>query len=132
MDAAGNAYVAGVTQSANFPVSGNAADPTYGGTAGPVRNQIPQPDRSVNNSTIWRADFNKASYENMLFSSTPGAISMRNFYIEQSSGRKIQATRKVDPNLIGGLILQVGSRRVDASVRGRLERLRQELTATRA
>ena len=33
VDAAGNAYVAGVTQSANFPVSGNAADPTYGGTS---------------------------------------------------------------------------------------------------
>jgi len=33
VDAAGNAYVAGVTQSVNYPVSGNAADPTYGGTS---------------------------------------------------------------------------------------------------
>jgi F-type H+-transporting ATPase subunit delta len=47
--------------------------------------------------------------------------------IEQSSGRTVEATRKVDPNLIGGIVLQAGSLRVDASVRGRLNRLRQEL-----
>lgn len=47
--------------------------------------------------------------------------------IEDASGRKVQATRKVDPALIGGLVLQAGSLRVDASVRGRLERLRHEL-----
>jgi F-type H+-transporting ATPase subunit delta len=51
--------------------------------------------------------------------------------IAKASGRQIQATRNVDPSLIGGLVLQVGSRRVDSSVRGRLERLRRELT-TRA
>jgi ATP synthase F1 delta subunit len=50
--------------------------------------------------------------------------------IEHSSGRKVEATRKVDPELVGGMILQAGSLRVDASVRGRLERLRHEL-ATR-
>jgi F-type H+-transporting ATPase subunit delta len=47
--------------------------------------------------------------------------------IEQSSGRTVEATRSVDPDLIGGLILQAGSLRVDASVRGRLNRLRREL-----
>jgi F-type H+-transporting ATPase subunit delta len=51
--------------------------------------------------------------------------------IEQASGRKIEATRAVDPNLIGGIVLQAGSLRVDASVRGRLERLGRDL-ATRA
>ena len=50
--------------------------------------------------------------------------------IEQASGRRVEATRSVDPTLIGGLILQAGSLRVDASVRGRLNRLRTEL-ATR-
>ena len=48
--------------------------------------------------------------------------------IERATGRKVEATRKVDPELIGGAVLQAGSLRVDASVRGRLERLRQELT----
>ena len=47
--------------------------------------------------------------------------------IEQASGRKVEATRSVDPGLVGGIVLQAGSYRVDASVRGRLERLRQEL-----
>ena len=48
--------------------------------------------------------------------------------IEQASGRPVEATRHVDPELIGGVVLQVGSRRVDASVRGRLDRLRRQLT----
>jgi F-type H+-transporting ATPase subunit delta len=47
--------------------------------------------------------------------------------IEKASGRTVEATRHVDPSLIGGMILQAGSLRVDASVRGRLERLRREL-----
>ncbi|MDX6510487.1 MAG: F-type H+-transporting ATPase subunit delta [Gaiellaceae bacterium] len=47
--------------------------------------------------------------------------------IEEASGRQVDATRSVDPDLIGGLILQAGSMRVDASVRGRLNRLRQDL-----
>lgn len=47
--------------------------------------------------------------------------------IEKASGRSIEATRSVDPDLVGGIVLQVGSFRADGSVRGRLERLRQEL-----
>ena len=47
--------------------------------------------------------------------------------IEQAAGRKVEATRTVDPGLIGGIVLQVGSHRLDASVRGRIERLRREL-----
>jgi F-type H+-transporting ATPase subunit delta len=47
--------------------------------------------------------------------------------IEEASGRTVEATRSVDPDLIGGIVLQAGSLRVDASVRGRLDRLRREL-----
>ena len=47
--------------------------------------------------------------------------------IEAASGRSVEASRSVDPELIGGLILQAGSLRVDASVRGRLARLRRDL-----
>jgi F-type H+-transporting ATPase subunit delta len=51
--------------------------------------------------------------------------------IEKASGRTVEATRTVDPGLIGGIVVQVGSHRADGSVRGRLERLRHELaTAT--
>jgi F-type H+-transporting ATPase subunit delta len=51
--------------------------------------------------------------------------------IEQASGRAVDATRSVDPDLIGGIVLQAGSLRVDASVRARLEKLRRELTTAR-
>jgi F-type H+-transporting ATPase subunit delta len=51
--------------------------------------------------------------------------------IERASGRSVEARRTVDPSLIGGVILQAGSLRVDASVRGRLERLRRELVLNR-
>ena len=52
--------------------------------------------------------------------------------IESASGRKVQAERKVDPDLIGGIVLQAGSMRLDASVRGRLERLRHDLAQARS
>jgi F-type H+-transporting ATPase subunit delta len=52
--------------------------------------------------------------------------------IESASGRKVQASRKVDPDLIGGIVLQAGSMRLDASVRGRLQRLRNDLTHARS
>jgi ATP synthase F1 delta subunit len=47
--------------------------------------------------------------------------------IEKASGRPVVATHRVDPDLIGGIVLQAGSFRLDASVRGRLNRLRQDL-----
>jgi F-type H+-transporting ATPase subunit delta len=52
--------------------------------------------------------------------------------IEEASGRKVQATRKVDTDLIGGIVLQAGSMRLDASVRGRLDRLRQDFSQARS
>jgi F-type H+-transporting ATPase subunit delta len=50
--------------------------------------------------------------------------------IQKSAGRKVEATRLVDPSLIGGLVVQAGSLRLDASVRGRLNQLREELTTS--
>ncbi|HEY7196942.1 MAG TPA: ATP synthase F1 subunit delta [Gaiellaceae bacterium] len=47
--------------------------------------------------------------------------------IEKAAGRKVEATRTVDPDLIGGIVLQAGSRRADGSVRGRLNELREDL-----
>lgn len=52
--------------------------------------------------------------------------------VGKASGRKVRASRAVDPSLVGGLVLQVGSRRLDASIRGRLDRLRHELTTRRS
>ena len=50
--------------------------------------------------------------------------------IERVSDQKLRATRRVDPNLIGGFVLQAGSHRVDASVRARLQLLRRQLSGT--
>jgi F-type H+-transporting ATPase subunit delta len=47
--------------------------------------------------------------------------------IEQASGRRVEAERMVDPDLIGGLVLKAGSLEVDSSIRGRLARLRRDL-----
>ena len=47
--------------------------------------------------------------------------------IARASGRPVDATRSVDESLIGGFVLQAGTMRVDASVRGRIDRLRREL-----
>ena len=66
---------------------GDLIHPVTQGTPGPVHNQIPEPDRAVDNTTIWAPDFNQAYFENLLFSEMPNAVSMRNYYIEQSSNR---------------------------------------------
>jgi F-type H+-transporting ATPase subunit delta len=47
--------------------------------------------------------------------------------IEEASGRSVVATRTVDPDIIGGIVVQAGSVRADASVRRRLDQLREEL-----
>lgn len=49
--------------------------------------------------------------------------------IEQTAGQRVEATRTVDPDLIGGLVLRAGSILVDSSVRGRLDKLRDELVS---
>ncbi len=51
------------------------------------RNEIPEPDRAVDNSTLWEPDFSRDYYMGILFDESPGATSMRSYYIEQSSNR---------------------------------------------
>src|SRR3954467_11441306 len=47
--------------------------------------------------------------------------------IEEQTGQRIDLDANVDPDVIGGLVLRVGNLVMDASVRGRLERLRKEV-----
>ena len=60
---------------------------------GPLHNKIPQPDRTKDNSTNWRADYSPAYYRNLYFGSgdAPGSggatESVRQYYERQSSGR---------------------------------------------
>jgi F-type H+-transporting ATPase subunit delta len=43
------------------------------------------------------------------------------------TGTTVEVQTAVDPALIGGLTVRIGDRLIDASVRGRLERLREQL-----
>ena len=49
--------------------------------------------------------------------------------VRELTGSHVEITATVDPELIGGLTVRVGDRLIDASVRGRLERLRDRLVA---
>jgi F-type H+-transporting ATPase subunit delta len=49
--------------------------------------------------------------------------------LEEMTGGSVKLATAVDPSLIGGLTVRVGDRMIDASVRGRLERLRDQLVA---
>jgi F-type H+-transporting ATPase subunit delta len=49
--------------------------------------------------------------------------------VEAMAGATIDLKSAVDPNLIGGLTIQVRDRLLDASIRGRLERLRDQLNS---
>lgn len=52
---------------------------------GPLHNQIPQPDRTQDNTTVWQPDFNRAHYQDLYFGD--GEESLKTYYEEQSSGR---------------------------------------------
>jgi F-type H+-transporting ATPase subunit delta len=52
--------------------------------------------------------------------------------IEERTGRRIELTSRVDPEIIGGLVLRVGNKVLDASIHGRLERLRKQITRAAA
>jgi F-type H+-transporting ATPase subunit delta len=49
--------------------------------------------------------------------------------VEAMAGAAVDLTTGVDPSLIGGLTIQVRDRLLDASIRGRLERLRDQLNS---
>jgi len=50
-------------------------------------NQIKEPVRKDDNTTIWTSDFSKAHYKQMLTDTSAGVNSVPNFYEELSSGR---------------------------------------------
>lgn len=67
----------GDTTHVSYPDGGSNAT-TFDG---PLHNQIPQPDRAVDNTTLWKADYDVAHYEDMYFNR------MAAYYESQSSGR---------------------------------------------
>jgi len=49
--------------------------------------------------------------------------------LEQMTGGTVELSVETDPSLLGGLVVRVGDRLIDGSVRGRLERLRSQLVS---
>ena len=47
--------------------------------------------------------------------------------IEEQTGQRIDLSTHIDPDVIGGLRMRVGNMVYDATIRGRLERLRKEV-----
>jgi F-type H+-transporting ATPase subunit delta len=47
--------------------------------------------------------------------------------IEEQTGRRVDLSSNVDPNVLGGLMVRVGNMVLDATVRNRLEQLRKQV-----
>lgn len=47
--------------------------------------------------------------------------------LEEQTGRRVILETEVDPDLLGGIVVQIGDRLVDGSTRARLEALRESL-----
>ncbi|MFJ5302190.1 immune inhibitor A domain-containing protein [Streptomyces sp. NPDC088350] len=66
---------------------GDKVDSRYGGTVGPLHNQIVAPDRKTDNSTAWQADYNQAHFQDLYFGTGKNTESLKKYYEKQSSGR---------------------------------------------
>ena len=49
--------------------------------------------------------------------------------VARQTDREIDLETEVDPDILGGLVLRVGNRVLDASLRGKLERLRKQVAS---
>ena len=57
----------------------------------------------------------------------PAVVESIGAEIERKTGKTIELHSEVDESIIGGLVLQVGNRVLDASVHSRLDKLRREV-----
>jgi ATP synthase F1 delta subunit len=49
--------------------------------------------------------------------------------VERQTDRQIDLETEVDPDILGGLVLRVGNKVLDASLRGKLDKLRKQVAA---
>ncbi|MFE0414096.1 immune inhibitor A domain-containing protein [Streptomyces tendae] len=66
---------------------GDQVDSRYGGTPGPLHNQIAKPNRKTDNSTAWQEDYDQEHFQDLYFGSGKGVNSVKTYYEKQSSGR---------------------------------------------
>jgi ATP synthase F1 delta subunit len=49
--------------------------------------------------------------------------------IEEQTGNTVELSSRVDPDILGGLVVQVGNMVLDTSIRNRLEKLRKSVAS---
>lgn len=49
---------------------------------------------------------------------------------EYSQGKKLKVTSKVNPDILGGLVVEIGERTIDLSVSSKISKLNKMLTDT--
>jgi ATP synthase F1 delta subunit len=57
----------------------------------------------------------------------PATVERIGSQIGEQTGRKVELTSTVDPDVLGGIVLRVGNSILDASIRTRLENLRKQV-----
>jgi ATP synthase F1 delta subunit len=56
-----------------------------------------------------------------------GTVSQIGDKIAEQTGRKVDLSSEVDPDILGGIVVRVGNSILDASIRNRLEQLRRQV-----
>lgn len=59
----------------------------YGGTPGPLHNEIAEPDPAKDNSTAWQADYSQEHFQDLYFGEGKNKDSLKTYYEKTSSGR---------------------------------------------
>ncbi|HXR13376.1 MAG TPA: ATP synthase F1 subunit delta [Solirubrobacteraceae bacterium] len=57
----------------------------------------------------------------------PDAVAEIGERVGAQTGRRVELTSTVDPDILGGIVLRVGNAILDASIRNRLEQLRKQV-----
>ena len=57
----------------------------------------------------------------------PAVVEKVGAEVERQTGQKVELASRVDGQILGGIVLQVGNMVLDASIRSRLEKLRKSV-----
>jgi ATP synthase F1 delta subunit len=57
----------------------------------------------------------------------PGTVRQLRDRIAEQTGRKVDFSSEIDPDILGGIVVRVGNSILDASIRNRLETLRKQV-----
>jgi hypothetical protein len=89
---------------------------------------------SVNINPVVRALLSdpqkRQEYRRQLIASRPQKDEGRRIELEDATGKVVHLSLKENPELLGGVAVQIGSQRLDASLSAALNHMRRELLAS--